>query len=120
MSELVPKVDIQFEKCDMKYVDPKRIPKNPNSILLYYARTNKEPISKDNLTIFVNEIFPNQIDRKNLEKSSEKYKTIVLFEAIIILHELAHLMCIWCGFNKTPSFIGKVAGYAVERGNDLN
>lgn len=78
----------------MKHVDPRILPENYNTLFLSpYSRTNKDPVSKDNLIIFINEMFPNRIDRGCVDEA--EYKTIVLFEAILVLRELEYLMRKW-------------------------
>lgn len=150
MAQLVPKVDIQFEKSDMRHVSPNKDP-SPDAIplFLYCARTAKQPVSQENLTIYLNEAFRDRVDRikrenKEMEKRAqqttqasaasnqeemtsekrlnylEEYKTIVLYIALIILHELGHLIRMWCGFDKTPDWVGKEAGNTVEKGNVCN
>lgn len=69
----------------------------------------------DLTTIYINIIF-----RKRLEKiaiEDNEHKSIIVFQAILILHQLAHLLLRWDGKLETPShFLNREAGcYFEER-----
>lgn len=51
----------------------------------------------------INDFFRIRIQTSLLSRNDQEYRTIIYFQVITILHEIAHIMLRWSGRSTTPS-----------------
>ena len=74
----------------------------PVHFLAHCGRTSRQS-NQENITIYLNDFFRIRIQTALLTRNDQEYLRISYFQALTILHEIAHIMLIWSGRSTTPS-----------------
>jgi hypothetical protein len=97
--EMIGKVKIVFSNQDNekeKIIYQENIKEADKKVKEFLGWTYRDPNA---LQLHINEIFEKRLHKT---KDKQEKKIIIVYMAIVILHEVAHLLFRWSGFNNTP------------------